>query len=145
QASTGSGYAGVLTYYSLIEDWGREYMGIELSSTLTPHVPVFLSFKVSPAAFGSTASNSMYWTCQGIGMRFYMQPFYETNSDPLPNDAAIRRDTALSDISSWITVSGSYVPYSAYQLLVIGNFFSDSLIGPMVINSSGLNPYAYAY
>lgn len=63
-----------------------------------------------------------------------------------PDYAALYMDFVPLDTSIWYTVSGSYVPDSAYTKLAIGNFFSYDLIDVLVIDTVfGLELAAYAF
>lgn len=149
QAASGIAYAGLMTLEDGDFENIREYLGVHLSSPLVPGIPVYLSFKTVPAVnvLGNGPGNQLrpQLTCEGIGMRFSMTSFYENNNDPLPNSAAIHLSAPLTDTLNWITVSGMYVPDSAYQWLVLGNFFSDALISHIVLEPTGTWPGAYAY
>ncbi|MBK7083982.1 MAG: hypothetical protein IPH53_04690 [Flavobacteriales bacterium] len=49
--------------------------------------------------------------------------------------------TAPTDTSIWYVVSGTYTPDSAYAHLAVGNFFSDSLVTPVVAQSASLGSF----
>jgi len=68
----------------------------------------------------------------------YLQPEY-------PNTAAVHLEEAITDTSIWVTVSGTYIPDSAYTHVVIGNFFDDSLSAPVLFDSSGYGTSNEAY
>mgnify|MGYP003394049606 CR=1 FL=1 len=147
-ASDGQGYAGVLTYVEqdVIPDphGYREYLGAELDAPLVLGEPVYLSFKVSPGAAGNQFGNAMRWSATGFGMRFSTAPFYE-NGSPLPNEAALYLQVPILDTATWVTVSGMYVPDSAYQYVNLGNFFSDSQITISELDPDGSFGGAYLF
>jgi len=149
QSAHGDAYAGIMTLEDGFFDDIREYLAVQLSMPLVVGTPVYLSFKAAPAVnvLGNGPGNQLrpQLTSEGIGMRFSMTPFNENNSFPLPNSAALYLSTPLTDTLNWVTVSGTYTPDSAYQWLVIGNFFSDSLINQLVLEPSGTWPGAYVY
>lgn len=142
-AATGVAYAGSYLWCDFPENT-RELLGIALSEPLQPGVPVYISFRVSPTTGG--ALESMRWTIAGVGMRFSVNQYvHDTGLEPLPNNAAVMMNEAPMDTSQWYVVSGVYVPDSAYSYAVIGNFLSDSLVMPVMLNSEGNIDCAYVY
>ena len=141
-SSDGQAYAGISNYSSTTPST-REFLGAQLTQGLTPGMPLYVSFKVAPAAFSET-SYQFRWTTDRIGLRFCMNAFYQS-SGPLPNSAAIALSNVLTDTLSWTIVSGIYFPDSAYQFVVLGNFYDDTLTTVGIIDSNGTYPYAYAY
>ena len=147
-AASGGGYAGVVTYI-LGDPFYREILGCHLTMPLQPGVPVCLRFKVAMGGFGSNPANSATYTCRGVGMRFLtFDPSMESVTNNLLNSniAALHLDVVPTDTSIWYTVSGTYVPDSAYSVLLIGNFFNDSLSTPMLFDSVyGTDHFAYVF
>jgi len=140
--ATGDGYAGGILWLDFPAN-NRELFGSALSQPLIPGVPVFLSFRLSPTT-GGFAEN-MRWTCEGAGMRFAMLPYQQNGLDPLPNAAALHIGFDPTDTTGWYDISGMYIPDSAYSYVVLGNFFSDTLVSPSVLDSAATYPGAYAY
>lgn len=146
----GAGYMGLYTY-ALGDPSYREFISAELSEPLQPGVPVYLCFKIAIGGFGSTAANSANFTCSGVGMKFFnalpqgWNAWYDYLQPEYPNSAAIHLEEAITDTSSWVTVSGMYVPDSAYTQLVIGNFFDDSLSNPEIFDTWGYGVSNAAY
>lgn len=145
-ASDGQGYAGVMTYIgpggAPDPDHSKEVFGAVLAEHLIPNVPVYLSLKVSSATNGFQVAPR--WACNGIGMRFSMIADYDGNG-PHPNAAAIHLDAVPMDTVNWILVSGVYVPDSAYGYVMVGNFFSDSLLTPEIVDSGGNTNWAFMF
>ena len=141
-AATGSAYVGVLTWRESLPN-GRELFGAGLSQELVPGVPVYVSFKMKPAT-GGFASN-MRWSANGIGVRFSIAPYQQLGGTPLPNAAAVYTIAVPMDTSEWQIVGGYYLPDSGYANVVIGNFFSDSLVTTEVLNDTGGTDGAYVY
>ncbi len=143
EAATGDAYAGAYTWTGFPEDY-REHFGSMLSAPLQVGIPVYLSFKVSPAEMNQM--DVIRWTVEGMGMRFVMEPYlHDTVWPPMPNAAALYMAAPPMDTTAWYQVSGVYVPDSAYQYVVLGNFFSDSSITPTVLNPNGTSDVAYVY
>lgn len=114
-----------------------------LTEPLQLGVPVYISFKVSPTTGG--VLEDMHWTVEGAGLRFTMAPYEQNGLAPLPNDAAVYMSYPPMDTSTWYQVSGVYVPDSAYQYVVLGNFFADTLMTLDVLNPNGTEQAAYVY
>jgi hypothetical protein len=146
----GTGYMGLYTY-ALGDPTYREFISAQLVEPLQPGVPVYLCFKVALGGFGSSAENSANYTCSGVGMKFFnvlptdWSGWYEYLYPDYPNSAAIHLEQAITDTSAWVTVSGTYVPDSAYTQIVIGNFFSDSLSDPFIFDMAGYGVSNAAY
>lgn len=142
-AADGEAYAGIIAWQTGGLSNYREHFGAELSMSLIPHVPVFLSFKVIMATGG--IQNDCRWSVDGVGMRFTMEPYMQNNNFSLPNNAAIHLTTAPLDNVEWTMVSGVYVPDSAYRYVVLGGFFSDDSVSPVQFNPNGSDDMAYAF
>lgn len=107
----------------------REYSGCQLLEPLEVGESYDLSFFTN-VAFGGT-----YWSptraCNNMGMLFTMQPNIWTGLNgplfALRNYAHLHSTAIISDTANWTLVSGSFVADSAYQYLVLGNFFSNAL------------------
>ena len=150
-ASDGQAYMGVCTYVNM--GMFREVIATELIEPLQPGFPVYCSYKVSPGGFGSNAGNSATWSAKGPDLNFFTQ-LPETSQPWLfsgwaaylfPNSAAIEMLGPLNDTSAWTTVSGVYVPDSAYTWMAIMNFYENDLSLPVVQDPTGISDVAYAY
>ena len=141
-AATGQGYAGVYLWCEFPGD-SREHLGAMLLEPLVPGVPVSVSFKVAPATNGF--AENMMWSVQRAGLRFTMEPYLQNGLDPLPDTAALFMAQAPLDTSTWQQVSGIYTPDSAYQYVVLGNFFSDVYLLPELLNPNANYPCSYVY
>ena len=144
-AATGDAYAGIWCYFDKTPANAREYMGIQLSEPLTPGTLYHLAFKTVFASSGSPDYYLPQFNCSGIGLRFAVAPFQECGGCPVPNQAAIDLDYLITDTVNWTTVSGTYVPDSAYAYLVVGNFFDDQTILVDQFDPDGNIDGAYFY
>lgn len=142
QAATGQAYMGGYLWCSSPTNT-REHFGAALLTALEPGVPVYISFRVAPTTSGFL--ESMFWTAPGAGLRFTMAPYLQNGLAALPNAAALSMSFSPTDTLAWYTVSGMYVPDSAYQYVVLGSFFSDSLVSPEPLNPEGSTDCAYVY
>lgn len=137
--SEGGGYAGLITYMppgsAPDPEHSREILKAQLSQPLSPGIAVHLSFKYAVALGGSQAGASPRYTCDGLGMRFTMGEVYD-GLGPHPNTAALYVTTTPTDTSDWYVLEGEYVPGEAFTHLIIGNFFADSLLSPLLLDSN---------
>lgn len=146
----GEGYMGIYTY-ALGDPTYREFIATQLIEPLQPGIPVYLCFKVAIGGFGSSDANSANYTCSGVGMKFFnvlpvdWNGWYNYLHPEFPNSAAIHLEEAITDTSAWVTVSGTYIPDSAYTQLVIGNFFDDSISDPVIYDTAGYGVSNEAY
>lgn len=144
-AATGQGYAGIWCYFDLAPPNGREYMGIALNQPLVIGQPIYLSFKTVFASSGLPMFYLPQFNCSGIGMRFSMEPYLQGLGWPVPNNAALHLDQLIADSVGWTTVTGLYTPDSAYEYLVVGNFFDDQSIVVDQFDPGGNIDGAYFY
>lgn len=146
----GDGYAGIATY-DVNNAYMREIMGVELPAPLTIGQPIWLAFKVAVGGFGSWNGSSAKYTCKGVGMKFFIhvpadpQEWIEYLWAGYPNDAALSLQVVPTDTAIWYSVSGVYVPDSAYTHLLIANFFADSLSSPTLLDSTGFSNTSWSY
>lgn len=144
-ARHGDAYVGMYAYGALVGGVSyREYVGCHLLEPLVVGESYDLSF------FTNVAFDGTYWSptqaCNNMGMLFTMGPNIWTglNGPPfaLRNYAHLHSSAIISDTANWTLVSGSFVADSAYQYLVIGNFFSNALTDTMDLAS---DDYVDAY
>jgi len=115
-------YAGLVTWSSVANY--REYTGIQLSQPLTIGQNYFISFiTVMGELFDGTYYNSM--PTNNIGIRLSTVAFNGSNPCPMNNFAHLYYIPILNDTINWYRVSGSIIADSAYNYLVIGNFFDN--------------------
>lgn len=126
----GSSCVGLFSYYQNGLEEQREWVMVQLTEPLVAGQTYYASFYAN-AGFGGNAQYPQIWLASNnIGMLFTMEPRPWNSFDPYPaalNSAHLRRTEILSDTVAWTLVSGSFVADSAYQYLMIGNFFSNAL------------------
>lgn len=129
----GDAYVGMVTYYA--GESFREYVGTELVEPMQLGCTYLLRFRTNPAYGGN------YWlvnggtACDNVGMLFTTVSNAWTAPEPWPpgpdfpfrNHAHLRTTVPVTDTVAWTLVEGIFVADSAYQYLVLGNFFPDSL------------------
>ncbi len=121
-------------------DLGNEFIGAGLLAPLIPGEPVSLSFSIAVAGFG-WHELSPGISANGISIWFSTQAGYAE----LPGWAALTYWDVPTDTSSWIHVSGLFVPDSAYTRVLVGVPFTAGLLQSVVLNSTSLNENAYLY
>jgi len=145
-AYAGNAYAGFFAYWTEAltnpGDIVRELIATNLNQPLVPDNEYAVKMFVSLASFIPTPCAS-----SNIGFKFTTQSFeaYGTDSiySPLINNSAvIYVDSLITDTTGWTEVSGSFVADSAYQYLVIGNFFDNDNTDTLLL---GPAPLCYTY
>ena len=123
----GDAYAGFYAATTTSDNF-REYIGAQLLQPLIVDQAYSVSFWTNAAAGGS------YWptggVCNNIGLLFTMHSnAWEDLDGPnfqFRNYAHVYTSTVISDTAEWTLVSGSFTADSAYQYVVLGNFFDNA-------------------
>jgi hypothetical protein len=140
----GNAYMGLATF-NYQGPMYREIIATDLTQSLQPGVPVYISFKAATGGFGSWAFNSARWKARGPSIRFFNELPSDWEAYFYPNEAALAMSSVLEDTVNWVSVSGMYVPDSAYSHLALTNFFEDSLSMPSILDDQGMLDGAYAF
>lgn len=140
----GDAYVGVAAYDGNADF--REYVGCQLLLPLQVGETYHLSFYTNVAMGGNYWAPT--WACSNMGMLFTMWPNVWTDVDQPPftlrNYAHLHSTPVISDTASWTLVSGTFEADSAYQYLVLGNFFSDALTDTIhLVPGPSLAPYYF--
>jgi hypothetical protein len=125
-AMDGDAYVGF--FAGSTTDEFREYVGAQLLEPLVIGQTYHVSFWVNLAWDGS------YWytggACNNVGMLFatHSNTWVEPNHPAFPfrNYAQVYSATVIADTADWTLVSGSFTADSAYQFVVLGNFFDNA-------------------
>jgi len=126
-AATGNAYASFFCYGP---DFGidqREYIGRQLLNPLAIGQKYYVSIKVTLADVASSGC-----AIDKLGVLFSTVSYALDTSCtlttllPPPNFAHIYTDSIITDTANWTTISGIFTADSAYQYIVIGNFFDDA-------------------
>ena len=113
--ASGNAYAGFICGNST-GVW-REIIGRQLTTPLIIGVKYFVSFKVNQTSCWSASINK-------IGVQFSNIAYSYASPVPINNIAQVFSNSVISDTASWVTVCGSFIADSAYQYIMIGNFFT---------------------
>jgi hypothetical protein len=140
QPFEGNSCVGIFTYHQNGLDEQREWIMTPLVEPMVPGQTYYCSFRAN-AGFGGNAQYPQIWLANDkVGMLFTMQdrPWLWGDPEPSrPNTAHLLHPTVLSDTVGWSLVSGSFVADSAYQYLMIGQFFSNALTDTVHFASPG--------
>ncbi|MBL0103688.1 MAG: hypothetical protein IPP51_07995 [Bacteroidetes bacterium] len=118
-AKDGKGYLFFGTYdIQSLPNNTREYVGVQLTQPLTIGNRYFVSAFVSRAD-----SNYANGATNNIGFRFTDQSYSKLMPFVPDNFAQINCDTIIYDQQNWVQLFGSFVSDTAFQYLIIGNFF----------------------
>ena len=141
----GASCAGVYTYWQNGQTEYREWIMAPLLEPMVVGQTYYCSLQAN-AAFGGNHTYPQHWLANDkVGMRFTTtaMPTWSVN-DPFPvppNHAHILYPQILSDTVGWTLVSGSFVADSAYQYVMIGQFFSNALTDTLQFSPEGVPWY----
>ncbi len=125
----GENYIGIGTYE--VNSGGlREYAMVQLITPLVQGQTYTVSFYANAAWNGTSMYPQNYVASSHIGALFTMQPRPWTGGDPWPlatGSAHVFHPWVIADTVNWTMVSGSFVSDSAYQYLMLGNHFDNSI------------------
>jgi hypothetical protein len=152
--ATGSAYAGFHAWLEDIDGPGPPYspievMGAELITPLIPSQKYYISFKASLASEGP--NNNSTCAVDKLGALFtnvnYGQAIYTAVGTPpvVQNFAHMYTNQIVSDTSGWTVISGSFIADSAYQYIMIGRFFHDSIVNFSCWDTTAIYPRSYYY
>lgn len=129
----GNAYGGFYTYD--VGSFYREIIIGKLSAPLTVSQKYFFSFKVSRA----DSNTYVGYSTDKMGVKFTK---VKQTYVPINNTAHYYSNTVIADTINWTKVSGSFVVDSAYEYIMIGNFFDDA--NTTIVNH-GNGFWAYYY
>ena len=131
QPHNGHGFVGAQFF---ADDFSREYMQVQMDSTLIPNKKYCISFYVNFANNYKKASNN-------IGIYFSTSHTYIPSYNRLNFIPQINYDSILSDTAIWTLISGNFIAQGGEKFIIIGNFFQqtacDTLINPGGIYDGG--------
>ncbi len=118
EALDGNAYAGFLCIQTTTANT-REFLSCELDGNLEIGTTYFFSMYVS------RAENWGYLAVKNIGMNLTTSAFTEDVPFSITNDSKVVSENIIENGQLWTQVKGSFVADSAYQYLMIGNFYDD--------------------
>ena len=140
QPIEGNSCAGMITYFQNGPNEYREWIMAPLLEPLVAGQTYYCSFRAN-AAFGGNAQVPQIWLASNkVGMLFttYERHWYQGDPYPAPlNQAHVLYPQVLADTVGWTLVSGSFVADSAYQYLMIGQFFGNVLTDTVHLGPQG--------
>ncbi len=138
--ANGQAYCGLYIYYDQTDTNYREMLGTQLSYPLISGQKYFVTMKASLANSANCASNN-------ICILFSTKPFIDTNMTfstwQIKNHSNLRSQNIITDTLSWTTISGVFIADSAYNYIVVGNFYNNYKTNKILY--SGTNCFAYYY
>lgn len=146
--SHGNGYAGIHTF-SDDDGWPwyyREWFGTQLSEPLSVGTTYYASLKVSlTLGRGAPFTERARFANDHNGLLFTMSHWVQNDFHPVPGYAQVYGNDVVEDTLGWTVISGSFVADSAYQYVVVGNFFSDEVTNWSLMDPNGTGYLAYYY
>ena len=142
-AASGNAYCAFGTYVSHLYAFDiRDIIGGQLSVPLTINTKYYVSFKVALSLSNYILSNC---ASNNIGAMFSMVPYTWNNPPPLTNSPHINTTSIITDTINWTRVFGSFTADSAYQYIIIGNFFDDNNTDTLIMDGDVYCHYSYYY
>ncbi len=117
-------YCGILTYFPFTLNY-REYIGCKLTAQLIVGQKYYFHMKVNLA-------DSARYSTDKIGLQLSSYPYFQQNTSPISNHAIVYSNINIID--------AAFIADSAYQYMVIGNFFDDAHI---TITDLGTGNHSY--
>ena len=143
-AGSGNAYGGFFSRVSttIASPNYREYLGVNLLSSLSIGIKYFISFKTSPAFDSIEKVNC---ATNKIGINFSVDSCYNPGLVTPSNNAIIFTNTIQYDTINWVRLTGSFVADSAYNFIIIGNFFDDNNTDTLILDGSLICNSSYYY
>ncbi len=133
-------YMGLGTWSQTVAN-EREHIGIQLAQPLVIGQKYYLSFYTVRGGFNDNSD----CPSNNIGMRLSTVAYSPSNPTPIDNFAHLRSVPIISDTANWVRVSGSIVADSAYNYLIIGNFYDDANTDTTTLNCGNCINYLSYY
>jgi hypothetical protein len=138
-AATGNAYCAIVTYVSAIPNY-REHIGRMLSNPLSIGIKYFVSLKIALSIDSIFESNC---ATNKMGIMFSTIPYDVSHPSPITNNPQVHSDSIITDTLNWTLISGSFIADSAYNYIIIGNFFNDNLTDTIRMANGSLDDAYY--
>lgn len=133
QPAQGNAYAGLYTYDA--SSFYREIIIGQLTTSLTVGQKYYISFKASRADCDCIMGHST----NKLGVKFTKVKQFNAS---INNTAHYFSNQVITDTLNWTTLFGTFIADSAYQYMMVGNFFDD--LNTTIVND-GPASKAYYY
>lgn len=139
--TSGNGYVGLITFIKDVSfPDNREHIQASLITPLSIGVKYYVSFDVS----FTLDNNEIGYASDKLGVLFTNVTNYSSINPPiLSNISQVFIDTIISDTLDWYHFEGSFIADSAYQNILVGNFFSDTNTDTMGVDNSLYTAYYF--
>lgn len=134
-AHTGNAYAGIIPY-DLTGAPYREYLAVKLKEKTEVNTVYKVTFYVSFAG-----SPGFTIAVNNLGITLTNGVYSESNPYPITNNPIAYDNFIYTDTTVWSKISLSFLSDSAYQYLIIGNFFDDEHTD--TLNLGEFNTHSY--
>ena len=138
-AFSGNAYAIVGTYDGMNFNNYREFIGCQLLQILIPGTKYYVSAYISRCDNFQTNAAS-----NNFGFKLSTIPYSESDPAPIDNFSNVHCDSIVTDSINWVRISGSFIADSAYQYLIIGNFYDDQHTDSIDVNNNDAGYYVDA-
>ena len=128
QSHSGDGYSMISSLFPAFNGQ-REYIQVELDSTLSTNTTYCISFFVNLSDTTGLGTNN-------IGMYFSSTHTYLSGFQYLNFIPQINYTSVISDTINWTEVSGTYIAQGGERYIIIGNFYPDNLTDTVSIQTS---------
>lgn len=120
-------YIALITWSSSFPEY-REHVGVQLSQALVIGQKYYLSFYTVMGGYGGSGDTTWYYDIpsNNIGMRLSTVAYSPSSPVPIDNFAHLRSIDIIPDTVNWVRISGSIIADSAYNFLMLGNFYDDA-------------------
>ncbi len=134
---SGEAYAGMISF-DLTGNNYREYLGVNLQYPTIPNQKYYVTFYVSwGATLGFTIAHNK------LGVNLSTVSYSQTNPYPISNNPKAFTYNSIIDSIGWSKIQLSFTADSAYNYLILGNFFDNS--NTDTLNLGQFNVHSYYY
>jgi len=146
KAANGNAYCGFASISFASVPYYKEYLGCHLNNPLTIGVKYYVSMKVS-FSFGL----GIEMAANNIGLLFStksyqdIDPYNNPWNIPTINFAHVVDTNIVSDSINWTTINGCIIADSAYQYVLIGDFFDSTHTNTIKYSPYISQQYSYYY
>ncbi|HRH83637.1 MAG TPA: hypothetical protein PK210_05305 [Bacteroidia bacterium] len=134
---SGDAFMGMIPY-ELTGPTYREYIGVQLLQPTIIGQKYFVTFYVN---FNGTIGFTI--AINKLGVALSTVSYSDLNPYPITNNPIAYSDSIYTDSLNWSKVQLSFVADSAYNYLILGNFFDD--VNTDTLNLGIFNTHSYYY